>query len=838
MKKFLSMFLVVLLIVCSAPVYAEESTENISVYVSVSKYGEIVKDKNNKEMACVNLELNGKTAYNLDDVFVALHNVYYADGSEGYGSSRGNWGLSIDKLWGDTSYNFGYQINRNGNTETVMGLSHTVKDGDYIDAFIYKNAYPATESYSKFNIAKIESVCGESFELTLTYDDNWDNIFSPCEGATITINGAETEFVTDENGKAEIVIENIGTSIISAKKTKTLNEETGAVITVPAITAPVCIAEIKQKPVIEIMHNIAGQYAQSNLVDAGGNLPWIVADMIVYENIFEESENVLSDTQKETATSEIVKFTKEATTPGDLAKSILALRALGYDARKVYTKDFEKIDVVSKLTALIDAGDEGVTNIYTLPYVIIALSQAEDYATDLQMETLINAAISSKDSWQDVTYGTDAMTPMILALSFYSGENDENNEIQTLLAESLEIIKQEQREDGLIDGFEGYESASTGLAICALSAMEIDASEIVKGEKSLIDGLLSTANEEKNGFSNAFATEQGLRGLLAWQLNLLDTGKIMYDFSDFPMNEANVSGADYSPVIFNVTPSYADVVIENAKEISNNCFDLNAGTYTYTISAADYNTTSGIVEITSDDAQERIKKTITVSLTRIYYGGGGGGSIIKDDTKPTEEDEEIEETEETEEIKMTEETFSDVRGEDWYYSAVKYVYENSLFNGTENGFEPNTAMSRAMLVTVLHRLAGQEEASEEIKFHDVPENEWYTESVTWAAKNSIVNGVTDTDFNPNANITREQLAVIIYRYAVFAGLDVSESEKVSLEAYSDCDKVSDYAIKAVKYAVASGIITGKSKDTLAVNEGATRAEVATILMRFDGVTSK
>lgn len=832
-KKVLSMLLALIIIISAVGVCAEEES-NITVFLSLSQYGELVKDKNGESMAYVEVSLNGKSIYNLDDVFLTAHGLYYETGEEGYGSSESEWGLGIDKLWGDTSGNFGYQIN--SGTETVMGLTHTVEDGDYIDACIYKNLYPDTEGYSMFDMTYTEAYTDSEFELTLNYfsgyDENWNNIISPCEGAIITVNGEETDFVTDENGKVLIKLENEGRNIISAIKEKTLNEED-----VPAITAPVCVVDTKASPAIEIIHNIAQQYTQIDFSQSDVNLPWIIADMLMYEELFADSEYVLNESQKQDAAKLIAESAIEAEKPGDLAKYILALRALGYDAKNVYTEDFETTDIVKKLTDLVDLKDDAVANIYTIPYVIIALSQDDGYVTGEQFDWLINSALESKDSWQSVENGTDALTPMILALAPYAETNDE---IKNILDETVEILKSKQREDGLIDGFEGYEPASTGLAICALSAVGIDSDTVKNSENSLIYGLLSTANEELNGFSNAFATEQGFRGLLAWRLLAQNKGKIMYDFSEYPMNEANVSGIEYCPVVFDVSPRSAEVTIEGIEAFSENCFDLDAGEYEYTVSASGYVTETDEFEITAEEVEQHTLKTIEISLSRKYSGGGGssgGGGVVASanlNNADTEKESEIKEekNQQTEKNVFSEETFSDVNSDDWYYSAVQYAYENNLFNGTDKGFEPDSSMTRAMLVTVLYRLDSPEKVSENTQFSDVPENEWYAKSVNWAAENKIVNGVSDNSFAPNSGITREQFAVILYRYAMHKGYDTSAKDSFSLSAYSDKEKISEYAIDAINYVAAIGVMNGRTQSTIAPDESVTRAEVAAMLMRF------
>ena len=183
--------------------------------------------------------------------------------------------------------------------------------------------------------------------------------------------------------------------------------------------------------------------------------------------------------------------------------------------------------------------------------------------------------------------------------------------------------------------------------------------------------------------------------------------------------------------------------------------------------------------------------------------------------------------------------FSDVSGSDWYCEAVGYAVENGLMNGMGEGkFEPDTAMSRAMLVTVLWRYAGSPvEGTND--FTDVSKDAWYAQAVAWAAKNGVVTGVGDGKFDPEGKITREQMAAILYRYSKALGLDVSQTAELS--AFPDGSKTSDYAKEALSWAVAEGLITGTkngSSTYLDPQGSATRAQVATILMRYIENTAK
>lgn len=175
-------------------------------------------------------------------------------------------------------------------------------------------------------------------------------------------------------------------------------------------------------------------------------------------------------------------------------------------------------------------------------------------------------------------------------------------------------------------------------------------------------------------------------------------------------------------------------------------------------------------------------------------------------------------------------TFIDVKGH-WAEEAINFVVERGLFNGTSaTTFEPDTAMNRAMLVTVIWRLEGEPEAEKNSSFTDIDNNDYYAKAVAWATANGIVNGYSNTEFAPNDMVSREQLAAILYRYAKFKGFDVSATAE--LNAFSDYNQISDYAVDSIQWACGANIINGRSADTLAPSGDSTRAEVATMLMRF------
>jgi hypothetical protein len=173
--------------------------------------------------------------------------------------------------------------------------------------------------------------------------------------------------------------------------------------------------------------------------------------------------------------------------------------------------------------------------------------------------------------------------------------------------------------------------------------------------------------------------------------------------------------------------------------------------------------------------------------------------------------------------------FSDIAGH-WAADAIRTVVEAGLFNGVSaTNFDPDGTMTRAMFATVLSRHAGGRSAGG-AAFGDVPTGRWYTDGVLWAAENGIVSGVGGGLFDPNGKITREQLAVMLYNYAKFAGIDISGSD--SLSGFADGASVSSWAGGALAWAVSEGLINGKPGGLLEPKASATRAEVATILQRF------
>ena len=175
--------------------------------------------------------------------------------------------------------------------------------------------------------------------------------------------------------------------------------------------------------------------------------------------------------------------------------------------------------------------------------------------------------------------------------------------------------------------------------------------------------------------------------------------------------------------------------------------------------------------------------------------------------------------------------FADVKSDDWFYESVRYANANGLFSGTaEDTFSPNEELTRAMLVTVLYRAEGEPKTDKTSKFKDVLKDSYYEEAVSWAQENGIISGVSKDEFAPDSKITREQIATIMYRYAVYKGI-----EAVTLEenlAFKDAGDISEYAVSAMNWITGQEIIKGYEDNTVKPKNNATRAEATALIQRF------
>ena len=241
------------------------------------------------------------------------------------------------------------------------------------------------------------------------------------------------------------------------------------------------------------------------------------------------------------------------------------------------------------------------------------------------------------------------------------------------------------------------------------------------------------------------------------------------------------------------------------------------------------------VTVTPDEGYMLDELTITSNGKEIEYVDNEDGTItftMPEGAVTIEAtfvvDPDYEKPEEPEEPVEPSMPFTDVNDGDWFYDVVQYVYDNGLMTGTSaTTFEPNTATTRGMIVSILHRLEGSPAVTDE-NFSDVSSDDWYGQAVAWAASEGIVGGYGDGTFQPNKAITREEMASILYRYSEYKGFDVSD--RANLSGYTDAP--SDWAVEVMQWANAEGLINGVTNTTLDAQGNATRAQVAAMFQRY------
>lgn len=180
--------------------------------------------------------------------------------------------------------------------------------------------------------------------------------------------------------------------------------------------------------------------------------------------------------------------------------------------------------------------------------------------------------------------------------------------------------------------------------------------------------------------------------------------------------------------------------------------------------------------------------------------------------------------------------FLDVQSDVWFANAVKYVVDEGIFSGmTQNTFEPQGTMTRGMMATVLYNLAGRPAVSGQVSFADVETGSWYYDAILWASQNNIVSGFSQTQFAPNANVTREQMVVMLCNYAKYLGMAQDKTADVS--TFTDADSISSYAVSAMEWACGEELVHGYEDGTVAPLNSIKRCEVALIMMNFSQLTA-
>ncbi len=508
----------------------------------------------------------------------------------------------------------------------------------------------------------------------------------------------------------------------------------------------------------------------------------------------------------------------------DNARVILALTAAGYDVTDVDGHNL--LRGLSDMNYLKKQGLNGpIWALIAFDSYAYELPQNENEDAQATREGIISYILEKQISdggWS--IYGKIADPDMTgMAIQALAPYYNTNPDVAAAVERALDCLSAIQHENGGFGSIDGSCSESCAQVIVALTALGIDPeadARFVKNGVSVLDALCMFAIDEggfahiQNGGLNGMATEQGYYALASY-FRFLAGETSLYDMTDVE-------------IYIEEDPNGSEAIEDSADTEDTEHFE-----------DTEYSEENEYFEDT--EYTEDSEYSEDTEYTEDYDADASENDYDEpEDSLPTEgditEEEVVEEAEVTEKIIFTENTFADVTKDAWYYEAVKYVYENDIMQGTSNGFEPEGEMTRAMLVTVLYKWENPENTENAHSFTDVPKGEWYSDAVMWAAEKNIVNGVSENKFAPDKAVTREQMALILYRYAKMQGYDVNV--KADIPCFTDMEDVSDWALDATLWANSVSLVSGTSKTTLSPKDTATRAQVATILMRFCETISK
>lgn len=616
---------------------------------------------------------------------------------------------------------------------------------------------------------------------------------------------------------------------------------------------------------------------------------WTAVDMVLYEKIPDTTLKISDDTKQKILDTYINESTAEDSSLSDRARIEIVLKAIGIDSTQLYKKD---VDAPYSNATTLKASDITAGGHYSAPWLLLADIQGNLNLSEEQKNSLITILSENSQNgtfayeWEGVSYPDyDTSAVVLTALAHFY---DSNEMAKTIVDDVITVFESNISETGSLGSANTDAMAIIGYIALGKNPAEL---KNTTTEKSIIDGLLSYVNDTNDGFTfygvdNFLATEQGFRALVG--LSLYDgTSYNIYDFSENETvagretKEDIEGGEEIIPPEENETYFDVSLTITANEEnwIDNAIVSVAEGETVY------HALIKGLLSanMTQTGAEDGYVKSITkgdVTLTEFAQGENSGwlykvngqkatvslndyvlnendsivwyyeGDWKKDDEtvevfvpntskrpntsndKKNDKDEQeniIQDEDKEEENKETTEaiTFADTNSH-WASSAISYISQKGIMQGVSDGiFAPDMSATRAQLVTMLYRLSGDKTTSANVLFDDVPQNSWYKDSVLWASENSIVQGA-DGKFLPDNKITREELAVLLYRYAQKQGLEMKKSD----EMFTDSEKISNWAIDAFSWAKEAGIITGREDGSADPKTNVTRAEIATVLERF------
>lgn len=615
---------------------------------------------------------------------------------------------------------------------------------------------------------------------------------------------------------------------------------------------------------------------------------WTAFDMAAYSALPDATVTTSDGIKQAVINACIDTAASSGATVSDRARVEIVLKSLGIDSKELYT--YNSNELVNNATALLGA-DHTASGHYAAPWILLADMQGNLNLSDAQKDALIailqqnSAGGTFGYEWDGVQYpDPDTAAATLAALAPLYETNEAAKELCDEILAAFDSMISESGSFGSANS-----DAFVIIGLIAMGNNPADMRHPVSGA-SVIDGLLSYKNELNNGFAfagndNFMATEQGFRALVALSQYKGQAFNI-YDFSDKEVIPGRQQIAEETPgsdtpgvpeinkitVVFSIKPESTYWIESMLVEIPENgtvydafCAVLEAvdgisatgaengyitsitkdGT---TMSAGSCGANSGwMYSVNGETPEVGMKNCVLTENDEIlwyYYSektttntggsilggwgsGYGGGSSNTKPAKPVKP--ETPETPETPEVSETPEipAFNDVINH-WSKEAVEYVAKKGIMNGVGEGeFAPDKKLTRAMLVTMLYRLSG-DTADGKNEFSDIADGVWYKDAATWAKNKGISNGYGNGIFGADDEVTREQLVVMLMRYAELKQVDTTMGEG----EFIDGKEISDWAKVATYWAKNQGIVSGREDGSFDPSSGATRGEIAAVFMRF------
>lgn len=830
-KRLLSWFMAMVMVLGLLPVTAwaeeaESETESITVNVTIANKGEL--EIAHKAVTVVDQNESG--TFDIDDALYAAHKEYYNGATSGYNSAIGDFGLGIIELWGDTSGSFGYYVNDG----SAWSLTDEVKNGDKVVAFVYKNP-DYSDQYSFFNNNKVSIEPKKEVALTLSYK-YWDKdkyTTAAVSGATITVNGENTEIKTTTDGECKISFNKEDRYLISAVSDEMTIVPPVCVITVTDTPVPDSGTEEDEKQedkdeetnqtsveIDTLLENIAASY-----VNNSGE--WVIMDMAAYEDLESDGPKTSDEAKQAYIKKAIESINKESVGETTYTKAILALTAIGVDAEELYPEGSKtEINAIEGLN-----GKTHSSSTWVAPYTLMAYGQGLNESTTEYENAVIQAVLKSQKedgSWSSQwDKGVQSTANVIVGLAFYKDREG----VAEAIAKAVDFLASNQRDDGKFYDYDYADANTEAMAIIGLCAAGVnpDTDErFVKNGVSALDALLSFTLEDGSGFGwkdsttlNGGATEQAFRALIAAS-QVMKTGEA-FNIYDFRHN------AD------DLVPGYA-VPVEEEEEIPADKPSEDDGiTVEVSIKAiSEYWLKNKSVTI-EEDSTVYDAFMEAIDDTGIEQEGAKNG-YIESMTYDGETLGEFDEGDNSGWLYKVNGELPDIGIKDYELEDGDKIL---LYYTQDWKKDPDAGSRYEEEEEEIPEEIVEEEALEEIQpevqlpaiektYTDISTDAFYYEAAQWAVAKGIVSGVTDTEFGADWNCSRGQLMTFLWR---MMGSPATETQTAP---YIDVAK-DMYYHDAILWATENDFANGTDGISFSPEMTLNRGQAVTFLWRAAGM---